>query len=253
MLRLRSRSLLITLLSLVLLAGAGVPAIAQDATPAAGEVTILGPEESFGGATLGEWSARWFQWAFSFPPDVNPASNPGGGGCGYGQAGPVFFLPANFGRPGPTMTCVVPEGVAIYLSLGGSNCSTVEPPPFFGRDEDELRACAAMTSDTVPIANQTVSINGQEIPDLASYRTSSPLTPIVFPENNVYGAPAGAALFVNDAYNLLIAPPAPGTYEIVLTMGPDVLVTYEITVVAPQVIEPEASPGASPEAATPVA
>jgi len=36
--RLRSRSLLIALVSLTLLAGAGAPAIAQDATPAAGEI-----------------------------------------------------------------------------------------------------------------------------------------------------------------------------------------------------------------------
>ncbi|MDQ3653783.1 MAG: hypothetical protein M3457_01715 [Chloroflexota bacterium] len=102
----------------------------------------------------------------------------------------------------------------------------------------------------------TVSINGQDVPELASYRSSSPVTLIIFPENNVFGAPAGAAQFVNDAYNLLIAPPAPGTYEIVLTAGPDVLVTYQITVAAPQVIElgeaPEATPLA-PSGATPVA
>ena len=254
MLRLRPRSLLIAVLSLVLLAGAGAPAIAQDATPTGGEVTILGPDASFGGATLGEWSARWFQWAFSFPPDVNPASNPGGGGCGYGQAGPVFFLPANFGPPGPTMTCVVPEGVAIFLNLGGANCSTVEPPPFFGRDEDELRTCAAMATNAYPIATQTLTINGQEVPDLTSYRSSSPLTSIVFPEDNIFGVSAGTAHFVNDAYGFLIAPPAPGTYEIVIMDGGGgVLVTYQVSVQAPQIIEPEAAPEGSPEAATPVA
>jgi hypothetical protein len=147
--RFHPRSVLIALLSLTLVAGAGVPAIAQDATPTTGEVTILGPDESFGGATLGEWNARWFQWALSFPADVNPNVNPEGAGCGYGQAGPGFFLPANFGPPGPQ--------------------------------------------------------------------------------------------------------PAPGTYEIVLRAGPDVLVTYRITVEAPQVIEPEDAPRGSPEAATPAA
>ncbi len=254
MLRLCPRSFLIALLSLVLLAGAGAPAIAQDATPTGGEVTILGPDASFGGATLGEWNARWFQWAFSFPADVNPNVDSGGTGCGYGQAGPVFFLPANFGPPGSTVTCVVPEGVAIYLPLGGANCSTVEPPPFFGRDEDELRTCAATAVETDhPIADEAVRINGQEGPDLASYRSSSPLTPIVFAADNIFGAPAGTALFVNDAYNLLIAPPGPGTYQIEVSFGPDVVVTYQVSVEAPQVIEPEATPGASPEAATPVA
>ncbi len=77
--------------------------------------------------------------------------------------------------------------------------------------------------------------------------------PIVFPENNVFGAPAGPALFVNDAYSLLLAPPAPGAYEILVMDGPTVVVTYQITVEVPQVIEPQATPGGSPEAATPVA
>ena len=253
MLRLCPRSFLIALLSLTLLAGAGAPAIAQDATPAAGEVTILGPEESFGGATLAEWNARWTQWHLSFPVDTSPGVDPTGQRCGYGQAGPVFFLPANFGPPGPTVTCVVPEGVAIYLPLGGANCSTVEPPPYFGRDEDELRACAATATDAYPIASHAVSINGQEVPDLASYRSSSPLTPIVFPEDNIFGAPVGTALFVSDDYNLLIAPPPPGTYQIDLTAGPDVVVTYQVNVQAPQIIEPETAPEGSPEAATPVA
>ena len=230
-----------------------VRALAQDATPAPGEVTALAPDASFGGATIGEWNARWFQWAFSFPAEVNPNTDPADDRCGYGQAGPVFFLPANFGPPGPTAACVVPEGVAIYLPLGGSNCSTVEPPPFFGRDEAELRACAAAAVEADhPIADQAVRINGQEVPDLASYRSSSPLTPIVFAADNIFGAPAGAALFVNDAYSLLIAPPAPGTYEIDVSIGPDVVVTYRVSVVAPQVITPEATPDASP-AATPAA
>jgi len=254
--RLRPRSFLIALLSLVLLAGAGAPAIAQDATPTGGEVTILGPDASFGGATLGEWNARWTQWHLSFPVDTSPGVDPTGQRCGYGQAGPVFFLPGNLGPPGATSTCVVPEGVGISLNLGGANCSTVEPPPFFGRDEDELRACAATATDAIPIATHALSINGQDVPDLASYRTSSPLTPIVFPENNVFGAPAGTALFVNDAYNLLLAPPAPGTYEIVLTVGAQVLDIYQITVEAPQVIEPGEAPEATPLApsvASPVA
>lgn len=84
------------------------------------------------------------------PADVNPNINPNRNGCGYGQAGPVFFQPANFGPPGATVTCVVPEGVGIYLNLGGSDCSTVEPPPFFGQDEEELCACAAVALDAAP-------------------------------------------------------------------------------------------------------
>jgi len=232
---------------LLLCGGLASPVTAQDATPVAGEVTILAPDEEYAGATLGEWNARWFQWAFG-----NPNTDPSGDRCSYGQAGPVFFLPVNFGPTGSTVTCVVPEGVALFFNLGGANCSTVEPPPYFGRDEDELRACAAAATDadatSIPVAAFTVTINGQEVPNLASYRSSTPLAPIILSEDNVFGAPAGVALFVNDAYSLLIAPPPVGTYEIVLTQGAD-LITYEVSVEAAQIIEPEATP----EAATPAA
>jgi hypothetical protein len=254
--RLRPRSFLIAVLSLVLLAGAGAPAIAQDATPTAGEVTVLGPEESYAGVTRGEWSARWFQWTGSLPPAINPTFNPTGEHCGYGQSGPVFFLPGNFTGESGTITCVVPEGMAIFVLIGGGECSSVEPPPYFGRDEEELGACAAVDADA--LTDLQASINGEEVPDLETYRTTSPLFPLTFPEDNIYGVPAGVALAVFDAYTFIITPPPPGEYEIVVSAafgeGADPFtIPYRVIVEAPQVIEPEATPVASPEAATPVA
>ncbi len=258
--KLRSRSLLIALVSLTLLAGAGAPAIAQDATPTPGGVTILGPDESFGGATLGEWEARQWQWNTSFPPDINPGLDVAGPGCGYGQSGPVFFLPGNFTHNPTNMTCVVPEGVAILVPLGGAECSTIEPPPFFGRDEAELAACATAANDVnpIPIAAITVTINDQNIPNLESYHSVSPAFPLTFLENNPFGAAPGVALSVSDAYGFLIAPPAPGEYDLVISSdvdqnGKPFVGTFHLVVEAPQVIEPQATPGASPEAATPVA
>ncbi len=78
------------------------------------------------------------------------------------------------------------------------------------------------------------------------------MTPIVFAEGNIFGVPAGIALLVNDAYGFLLAPPAPGTYEIEVAFGPDVVVTYQVSVEAAQIIEPEATPEGTPEGATPV-
>ena len=73
-------------------------------------VEILPPDESWGGATLSEWNARWLQWAVSMPEDVNPNLDATGERCGYGQSGPVFFLP---GTDDDGVTCVVAEGTAI--------------------------------------------------------------------------------------------------------------------------------------------
>lgn len=247
----------VSLLVAVLLLGTAISATgsAQEGTPGAGDVTILAPDESYAGVTRGEWDARQWQWAVSFPPDISPGVNVTGDGCGYGQSGPIYFVPGNFSPDPVEMTCVVPEGTAIYVPLGSSECSTVEPPPFFGRDEDELRTCAEATADEIPISDLTVSINGRDVEDLDTYRTTSPAFSLAFPENNVFGVPAGVARSVANGYSFIIAPPARGTYEIVFTNSPDneepFINTYQVIVEAPQVSEPAATPGATPTGATP--
>ena len=189
-----------TLVAILTLLASTLPAAADEPeppkTPDAGEVSILGPDESYAGVTRGEWDARWWQWAQSFPVAINPGVEMTGGECGYGQSGPVFFLPGDAtGEPVTTPTiCVVPEGMAIFVFVGGSSCTTVEPPPFFGRNEEELRACAAAATDGV--TDLQASINGEEVPDLETYRTTSPLFTLALAEDNIYELPEGIALAV---------------------------------------------------------
>jgi hypothetical protein len=246
---------LILVMLLALIGSSPASALAQQATPTAetgegGEITILDPDEAYAGVTRGEWDARWWQWAVGLPAEINPNTDVTGESCGYGQSGPVFFLPANFtGEPSTTTTtCVVPEGMAILLNVGGNECSTVEEPPYFGRDEDDLRSCAVAATDGV--TDLQASINGQAVPDLEAYRTTSPLFPLTFPADSVFGTPAGVALSVADDYSVIIAPPAAGEYEIAASALYDGEVTLgrtiRVVVEAPQVIEPEATPVATP-------
>jgi hypothetical protein len=258
MIRFHLRTLFLTSFAVVLLvAGSLAPVTAQDATPANEGLTILPPDEDYGGASLGEWIARNWQWAVSLPQESNPNFDPTGATCGYGQSGPVFFLPASYTEEPPTdLTCVVPAGTALLVPVGGSECSTVEPPPFFGRDEAELAACAEAFTDTIVAMEAT--IDGEPMTDLEDYRTQSPLSTFWFPEDNFYGVPGGVANFVADGYAFIIAPPPPGEYAITVSTqfegieGP-LAVTMTVVVTEPQIIEPEAAPEGSPEAATPVA
>jgi hypothetical protein len=239
---------------------AALPGTAQDATPGpepdgtvVGGVTVLPPDASWGGATRGEWAGRMWQWAVSMPEAVNPGFDTTGERCGYGQFGPVFFLPGAFVPDAFERTCVVPEGTALYLGAGGSECSTVEPPPFFGRNEEELRACAKEGTDA--ILELSLTINGEEVPNLEDYRVVSPMFTMTFAEDNFFGVPAGAAWSVADDYSVLVAPLPPGEYEFTgsaLFPGESepFVSTVHVIVVSPQIIEP---PAASPEAGTPVA
>src|SRR3954453_7803008 len=90
-----TRRLLPALLALTLLLVAPARTIAQDASPVASPLAgpvVLSPDATVGGLTLGEWSARSWQWFFSFPEAVNPLGPTTGEPSRYGQSGPVFFL-----------------------------------------------------------------------------------------------------------------------------------------------------------------
>ena len=214
-------------------------------TPDMVALEILPPDESWAGLTRGELDARWWQWWLSLAlPDVSPGLDAMGERCGYGQFGPVFFLPGNLNESSTgefERTCVVAEGTAIYVAAAGGECSTIEPPPFFGRTEDELRACAEAWVDAA-IVDVSANVNGRDI-DLDSYRTSSPLFTLTYPEGNIYGQEPGVGDSVSDTYSFIIAPPPAGEHQITTSMRyageaePFDLV-YNLIVEAPQVIEP---------------
>ena len=200
-------------------------------SPEEASVEVLAPDESWAGVSRAEWTARAWQWWLSLPTDVNPSMTDTG--CGYGQAGPVYFLPIS----ADNVHCVVAEGTAIYVTAEYTWCSTVEPAPAFGRNEEELQACASL--DNTGITSH-VTINGHDIGDTGQYRLATAAFPITLPEGNLSLAQPGVALAVAETTNFIIAPPPPGDYEIVASLSsPDhnAVFTYTISVEAPQVLE----------------
>ena len=59
------------------------------------------------GATYGEWSARWWQWALSIPAAVNPILDATGANCARDQVDDVWFLAGTFGGT-VTRSCTIP-------------------------------------------------------------------------------------------------------------------------------------------------
>lgn len=152
------RVLLLVALLFPLAFGFAATSGAQEATPASElKVTVLGPDESYGGLTRAEWDMQQWQMMMSFPVDINPGFDTTGERCGYGQSGPVFLLPGSFTPEPREITCIVPQGVAICVPLGAAACTTVDPPPYFGADQEELTACA--NESIAPFLDVSVSIN----------------------------------------------------------------------------------------------
>ncbi len=235
-------SLRIGALFVILLFAAGAPAIlAMQATPgpAATPITqpvglVYPPDAEVHGASLGEWNARYWQWITSLPVGENPGQDASGELCGYGQNDPVFFIPANM------PPCTVPTGTAIFLPVAGTECSTLEPPPFHGEEEEELAACAAADGDRY--TNISVSVNGEEIPEVERFRAASPDFTIQLPEHNILAVPPGTGRSVADGYALVLAPLDSGEHEIVVHVEvvdgyalPDK--TLRLTVVEPETEE----------------
>jgi hypothetical protein len=205
-------------------------------------VDILPPDEPYGGATLGAWGARWLQWIYSFPEDIHPGFDTTGERCGYGQHGPVFFLPPALGE-GPQFSydCVVPEGTAIHVIYRGIFCSSLDAPPFFGANEQELQACLDEQFVFLP-AGIEVAVNGQPVTDPENYWARSPMFTLNVPEGLPDGflpRGPGVALAMADSIGFIIAPPPPGEYLISVTdPDPAYAYTVNVTVEAPQIVEP---------------
>jgi hypothetical protein len=165
------------------------------------------PAKKLGG-TLG---ALW-ETVLVTPPSQNPFT--GGDPCVHLGAVVAPFSPLGTA----SLTCTVKPGTKIFVTAESSECSTVEPAPFFGADEASLRACAraADAGFTVP----TVTVDGNPVP-VSEVETA--LLPLDIPADNILGVPAQKAFSVAHGWVALLHPLPPGTHQIVLrVVGTDV-------------------------------
>jgi hypothetical protein len=192
-------------------------------SPSAGNSNpgILPPHSKVHGKSYGEWSAAWWQWAYSLPVDQNPFFDETGCANGAnGQSGSVWFLTGVINASGTAVRdCSVPVGKALFFPILNVECATLEGN---GETEGELRAC---TESLMKLAtNLAAEIDGVSIQNLENYRAASPLfTYGPLPENNVlqsfgYDAPAGAtSLAVADGFYLMLAPLSKGAHTLHFT------------------------------------
>jgi hypothetical protein len=99
----------------------------------------------------------------------------------------------------------------------GNECSNIEPPPFFGATEAELRACAAAGYEAFfGDATQSITVDGVTVSGLEErYRTQTPLFSYTLPPDNLYGLPPATARRSRTA--AVIVKPLPPAPRIVIT------------------------------------
>lgn len=192
------------------------PAAAQKDKP-----IVLFPQGSRPyGKTYGEWSAEWWKWAYSLPVDGNPLFDETGELAGEGQDGPVWFLAGVFNESGTaTRSAMVPTGKALLFPLinveWDNHCPPNDPP----LDESQLLEIVNQNLDMV--TELSCEVDGASIPDLFSYRVTSPSFDVTFPDNNLFqlfgcsGIAAGTySGFVSGGYYVMLAPMPAGLHTI---------------------------------------
>jgi hypothetical protein len=131
----------------------------------------------------------------------------------------------------------------------------VEPPPFFGRDESELRRCATAAVDMaereLDMTAMQLAVDGQSVVDLPAYRTVTPCFTLWFPEDNLKGSASRAADSVADGYQVLLSPLPVGEHLVEITIpAPQgevpIVVSYRLRVESGADADATASPVASP-------
>ncbi len=208
---------------------------------------VLPPQSRPFGLSYGEWSAAWWQWAFSLPVDAHPLFDTAD--CSAGQTGQVWFLGGTFSvieiEPGVILgeadrTCTVPSSKALFFPLVNVETSTIEGN---GETEEELRAAAEFFADFIVPDSLFCEVDGKAVKNLSQFRVQSPLFTIgPLPDNNILGAPEGSTSpSVSDGVFVMLAPLSVGTHTLhfggaidLTEIGGPVFIqdiTYQITVV----------------------
>jgi hypothetical protein len=220
------RRMLMMVLGALLALGMAVPAVvsAKETPPPSQE-------------DLGELGAKWWQWAFRKPVNVNPllGSYEGGAKCAGGKAGKVWFLAGVTSEPDSApgavvRTCHAPANKSIFFPVFNVECSVVEGNDIGpGTTEENLRACASGLTDIILETNPDApfaTVDGQDVlGDISDNRAASGLFTFTLPKNNadfncpdgaggLQQCPPGPTQAVTDGVWVLLPPLPRGTHTI---------------------------------------
>lgn len=161
------------------------------------------------GITYSDWTAKWWQWTYSIPWNINPSYDDVGKYCNVNQNGPVWFLTLAFDHP-VIRKCEIPKNTAILITLLNSECSYAENKSL--KTEGQLRECAKKTQDYV--SGAIVSLDGINIPNASKYRIQTNLFNFTLPKNNILNLTSQTTQAIADGNWLFLKPLKSGIHEL---------------------------------------
>jgi hypothetical protein len=224
------------------LALAMAPSALADADRSKFAVVLPSESQKLTGKTYEQWSAVWWQTMLPIPTAKNPTNDLTGRNCGRGETAEVFFLAGYFNtnpNPGTTRICTVPATKPLFFPIINVDCSNLEDPPFFGEDRKARAQCARLIADGIGVRTLNVTLDGESVRNLRSFRAASEDFRFHVPRDNVLSVPGPASgKAASDGYWMLLQPPSSGKHVIhfegQFTRGPAAgfaqNVTYDLTV-----------------------
>jgi hypothetical protein len=200
--------------------------------------TPLPPDSRVACRTLGEWSALWWAWAFSFPVNDNPLLDLTGEKAKFGDVGPVFFLAGAYNASGNvTRRATLPAGKFIFFPVVNLVNDNVGVSP--RQTIDELTAALAAVIPPSPAIH--ASVDGTPVDQLQQHREIAPVFSYTLQStdnlqqvlNHIPDAQGTIFPVVADGFYLMLRPLPPGHHVINFggsLLGPEFNVTYDVTV-----------------------
>lgn len=155
------------------------------------------------GHSIGDWSAKWWQWLLSIPKSINPTNDLTGTHASVGQPDPrVFFLCQTIEgvKEIPIREISIPKGTSIFMPILNWISDFYE----HGNSEQELVETAKHRMDS--IGNLNFSLEGKNIQGLEKFRALSDFFSVELPTDNILGLPPGRTRFISDGYWIFTEP-----------------------------------------------
>jgi hypothetical protein len=159
-----------------------------------------------------EWAAGWWKWAMERPISTSALVDSPFFDVTEGQQGDVWFLGSPFGAS--TRTVSIQPNKFLFFPMLNAESSSLEEPPFWAPTPEEQAAIAAYFVNHA--VDLVCEIDGIPVPDLFSYRFTSPLITFQAPTPWIFGNPnaniGGIGTSSGDGYYLMLRPLEPGQH-----------------------------------------
>ena len=171
---------------------------------------VLPADSVVGGKTIGDWTAKWWAWALSYPIDRNPLLDDTGRLGRLGNVGgPVFFVVTSGGGK-VVRKHKVPAGKHLLVPLYTYLWT-------FDADCDNAH-CAREIADgaVMAVSKLSAKIDGQPVKRLFShYETKQGTFNVTVPDDGLYGPGEGGTFKgVTSGYWLMLEPLSPGKHHL---------------------------------------